>query len=83
MQAKHHNDDVILLGDKKNAALGNIVEHHLLDDFSTSEGLTRFRRLFKHMSTTDYEFDKICFERWFHILEFLESKGIQNFFHID
>ena len=61
-QAKHYNDDIILLGDKKNAALSNIVEHHLLDDFSTSEGLTRFRRLFKHMSTTDYEFDKICFE---------------------
>jgi hypothetical protein len=83
IQAKHYNDDVILLGDKKNAALSNMVEHHLLDDFSTSEGLTRFWRVFKHMSTTHYEFDKICFERWFHILEFLESKDIRSFFHMD
>jgi len=35
------------------------------------------------MSTTDYEFDKICFERWFNILEFLENNSIRSFFHID
>lgn len=82
-QAKHYNNDIILLGDKKNAVLGNIIEHHLLDDFSTSERLIRFRRLYKHMSTNHYQFEKICFERWFQILEFLESYGIQSFFHID
>lgn len=82
-QAKHFHDDVILLGDKKNAVLGNIVEHHFLDDFSTNEGITRFRHLYKHMSTNHYQFDKICFERWFQILQFIESNGIQSFFFID
>jgi len=82
-QAKHYNDDVILLGDKKNACFGDIVEHHLLDDFSTSEELSCFRDLYKHMSTNHYQFEKICFERWFQIVEFLESDGIQSFFHID
>jgi hypothetical protein len=82
-QAKHYNNDVILLGDKKNDLLGNIVEHHLLDDFSTSEGLSRFRNLYKHMSTNNYQFEKVCFERWFQLLEFLECNGIQSFFHID
>ena len=82
-QAKHYNDDIILLGDKKNSALGNIVEHHLLDDFSTSEEISCFRDLYKHMSTNHYQFEKVCFERWFQILEFLESNGIQSFFHID
>jgi len=79
-QAKLYNDDVILLGDKKNAAL---VEHHLMDDFSTSEGFSRFQNFYKHMSTNPFKFEKVCFERWFHILEFLESKDIQSFFHID
>ena len=82
-QAKQYNDDVILLGDKKNATFSDIVEHHLLDDFSTSEELSCFRDLYKHMSTNDYQFEKVCFERWFQILEFLESNGIQSFFHID
>jgi len=82
-QAKHYNDDVILLGDKKNACFGDIVEHHLLDDFSTSEELSSFRDLYKHMSTNHYQFEKICFERWFQIVEFLESNSIQCFFHID
>jgi len=82
-QAKHYNDDVILLGDKKNAVLGNMVEHHLLDDFSTSEELSRFRNLYNHMSTNTFQFENICFERWFQILEFLESNGIQSFFHLD
>lgn len=82
-QAKHYNDDVILLGDKKNAVLANIVEHHLLDDFSISEGLTRFRHLYKHMSANQYQFEVVCFERWFQIVEFLESNGIQSFFHLD
>lgn len=82
-QAKHYNDDVILLGDKKNACFGDIVEHHLLDDFSTSEELSCFRDLYKYMSTNHYQFEKICFERWFQIVEFLESNGIQSFFHID
>jgi hypothetical protein len=82
-QAKHYNDDVILLGDKENAAFSDIVEHHLLDDFSTSEELSCFRDLYKHMSTNHYQFEKICFERWFQIVEFLESDGIQSFFHID
>jgi len=82
-QAKHYNDDVVLLGDNKNAALGNIVEHHLLDDFSTSEGFSRFQNFYKHMSTNPFQFEKVCFERWFQIVEFLESNGIQSFFHID
>ncbi len=82
-QAKHYNNDVILLGDKKNAVLGNIVEHHLLDDFSTSEGLSYFRNLYKHMSTNNYQFEKFCLKRWFQILEFIESNSIKSFFYID
>jgi hypothetical protein len=82
-QAKHYNNDVILLGDKKNTVLSNMVEHHLLDDYSTSQELSRFRNLYKHMSTNNYQFEIFCFKRWFQILEYLESNNIQSFFHLD
>lgn len=82
-QAKHYHDDVILLGDEKNATLGNMVEHRLLDDLSTGKAISRFRNLYIHMSSNDYQFEKVCFERWFQILEFLENNDIDSFYHLD
>lgn len=56
---------VVLIGDESNEHLKNIpnVEHYFLKD--NFDGIERFLKCYKHMSTNDINFEQLCFIRWF------------------
>ncbi len=79
-QAEKSNEMVYLLGDKSNE---HVAQHWVdIEDFQ-SERYTRFRKIYKHMSTNPYEFEFYCFRRFFVTYEFAKKQGIEKFVMLD
>lgn len=74
------NSPIYLLGDGSNN-LYPCVNHALISDYSSSGNL--FRNIYVHKSLNSYEFEWMCFFRWFCIRDFCRAKGITAFFYLD
>jgi hypothetical protein len=81
-QAKSSNpgSPVFLLGDASNDRY-DFVEHHHLDKYLGSAG--ELRKIYKHYSTHEVEFELICFQRWFILRDFLVSHGMEQCLYLD
>ena len=80
LQAKYQNPEskVYLLGDKSNKY--DFVEHYLICDYITDE----FKKVYKHLSANDYNYELFCFERWFILRDFIKKMKIENpFIYLD
>jgi hypothetical protein len=62
---------IILLGDSDNDRYP-FVEHFEFDKFLDDE----FARVYVHLSSNGFEYEKFCFERWFVLRNFLEAQGL-------
>ena len=62
---------VILLGDETNAKYNNIVEHQLIEDYSLEAD--EFSKLYQHYSTSPYDYELFCIQRWFIWLNFMRK----------
>lgn len=84
-QAKYSNPDsrIILIGDNSNKKLAFDagIEHYLIGNYFKSA--FEFAKIYSHHSTNDYNYELFCFQRWFIILDFINSQGIDKFIHID
>ncbi|NDJ18741.1 hypothetical protein [Myxacorys almedinensis] len=83
-QAKATNprSTVILIGDSRNAMI-SFVSHQKASDYF--EEARQFEQLYrdKHASPNSYEYELICFQRWFILKEFMEKNQIERAMHID
>lgn len=72
---------VHLIGDETNRRFGRLVNHHLIDDYWKQAAA--FGEVYEHHSSNPAPFERFCFQRWFVLQEFVESRGIDRFAYVD
>jgi hypothetical protein len=77
-QAKKTNPsaNIVLLGDESNSKYANIIKHDLISSyFYTADS---FSKIYKHYSTTNYNHELFCIQRWFVWLEYMKIHNLEN-----
>lgn len=80
-QARYSNpgSDIYLLGDESNNKY-NFIQHYNLQSYNDH----KFSKIYKHLSSNNFEHELFCFERWFILYNFLHSQNITGpFFYCD
>ena len=82
-QARQTNprSPVYLLGDESNDLGGIGVNHVPFRDGAGAAG--EFIDAYQHLSGHELACERLCFERWFHLHEFLQANGIKEFCFLD
>jgi hypothetical protein len=82
-QARQTNprSPVYLLGDDSNDLSGIGVNHVPFRDGAGAAG--EFIAAYRHLSGHELASERLCFERWFHLHEFLQTAGINDFCFLD
>lgn len=83
LQLRHTNPlaKIYLIGDMDNHHYHKLVEHVLLSDFFSRAGA--FKQIYHHFSTNGYDFELICIQRWFVLLEFMLTNAMENCIYLD
>lgn len=68
---------ICLLSDASTKGKFDFVEHYNLEDYSA--GAKSFEAVYNHMSSNPYEFELICFQRWFYAWDFAKAQGLDYF----
>ncbi|MCG3164354.1 MAG: hypothetical protein POELPBGB_00108 [Bacteroidia bacterium] len=81
-QARKYNPDsaIYLLGDDENNQYP-FITHVAISDYSKSAD--EFKKVYRHMSATNIDYELVCFLRWFYIMDFAEKNGIESFIYLD
>ena len=79
-QAKKFKNNLILLGDDQNNKYDQ-VSHFKINNYLKSAKY--FSKYYVHSSPNKFDFELFCFERWFILKDFMESKKINNCFYSD
>jgi len=79
-QAKQNNEEVILIGDASNDHYPGVA-HYFLDDYFEEAG--EFAKTYQHKSTSGYEYELLCFQRWFVLKEFMKTRKLDEVFYCD
>lgn len=76
-QAKKSNPNanIILLGDESNNKYP-FIKHFLISDYS--KAADSFALIYKHFSTTNYQHELFCIQRWFIWLEFMQAHNLNS-----
>lgn len=74
-QAAKCNDNVVLLGDEKNA---NTWDNYYNMDELPDERYQKFRKVYKNLSLNDEVFELRCFERYFYVLEYCKQMKLDR-----
>lgn len=81
-KATNHNSEVILLGDSANSFLSFVRHEEVSDYFEEAECFEEAYRN-RHMSPNAYQYELICFQRWFAIKKYMEVHQMSDCVHID
>jgi hypothetical protein len=81
-QAKLFNENIILLGDKSNEHFGQMFTFEYIENLE-NQNVKQFEQVYKHMSTNNYRFELMCFERWFILLEYMKRENLAIAIHLD
>ncbi|MFA6103022.1 MAG: hypothetical protein WCV67_07265 [Victivallaceae bacterium] len=81
-QAHFSNPDaeIILIGDESNDKF-DFVKHYRAEDYQRNADA--FAGVYKHMSFNSYEFELICFKRWFILEDFMIQHQLHGTFVFD
>lgn len=79
--AKEYKNRVILLGDDSNKK-EQTGEWYAMADYN-SPFFEEFKRVYRHCSKNSKQFELVCFERYFVLLEFMKREGIRECFMLD
>lgn len=73
---------IYLISDKstKKITIG-LCNHIPIENFQASA--KKFKEIYKHRSTNNYDFELFCFQRWFIIQDFITQNKIDRFLCID
>lgn len=74
------NSRIILIG-RDNQKTLPFVEYYDIGDYN--EEAEKFTKIYRHFSCNSYEIERLCFERWFVINEFVNKNNIEYFLHLD
>lgn len=77
--AKKYGNDVVIIGDKSNSGYSSWCD----SDSLKTERLEHFSRVYKHMSPNRFNFEKICFERYYLIWEYMRKNKISDCIMMD
>jgi hypothetical protein len=78
-QSNNFENRTYLIGDPSNK---NFTKNHL--NITTDDKLeNKFQSVYKHFSTNNEPFERICISRWFKILYYVDKLKIDNFCVID
>ncbi len=82
-QAYHTNprNEIILIGDSSNQHYP-FCTYEFIDAFR-SPAAERFSQIYRHFNVSRYEFEYLCFLRWFVIFEYLKSTGAKEAVALD
>ena len=78
--ASNPETEVVLIGDADNAIF-DMISHVDMSDFQS--GAAEFAQVYKHMSHNNYDFELICFQRWFILEEYMRKHGLDEAFTFD
>ncbi len=81
-QTLKNNKRIILIWDDKNLSIAKKynIEHYYFDQYNTSN----FRKYYVHNKvSSNYEFELICYERWFVLLEVMKKNNIKRCLYLD
>lgn len=83
-QARHANGkrNVVLLHDPEIRHSIPGIRTHTLDRLP-SAGAEEFRASYVHMSTNPRQFEIICWLRWFYVLAYMQTEGLDEIFYLD
>jgi hypothetical protein len=82
LQARLAGKHVVLIGNESNEKLKKYIDFKSVKQFHS--GLFEdFEKVYEHMSTNEYKFELICFERWFVLLDFMEKESLDVVVHLD
>lgn len=59
----------------------DFVEHYNMDDYS--EGADAFKKLYIHLSSNPYDYELLCFQRWFFVRDFVQFHKLDYFVCLD
>ncbi|MCC8192286.1 MAG: hypothetical protein LIO41_04525 [Ruminococcus sp.] len=79
-QAEKFNSQVILIGDERNKKYARYWEN--IELFS-SELYKRFEKAYTHMSTNAYQFELMCFKRYFIAYAYMQQNNLSNIWLAD
>jgi len=82
MQARLISNQVVLIGNEENESLKDLAGYLPMTDLHEPL-FAEFIKVYEHMSTNEYKFELICFERWFILLDFMKKKSLDVLVHLD
>jgi hypothetical protein len=82
MQASQVSKNVVLIGNEENKRLEDIVSYQPILQLSNPL-YNDFLKVYEHMSTNEYKFELVCFERWFLLLDYMRKKSLEVLVHLD
>ncbi len=77
--AEKNGNEVYVIGDDSNRNCDNWIDYRDLN----TDLCDRFCAVYKHMSTNPYNYELICFQRYYWMYEFMVRKGLNQCFHLD
>lgn len=81
--AKKYGNDVVIIGDKSNSKYDSRYCSWCDSDSLKTERLEQFDKVYKHMSPNRYNFEKICFERYYLIWEYMRKNELSECIMMD
>jgi len=81
-QSLKNNKRIILIWDEKNQKIAKKywIEWESFDEYNTNN----FKKYYKHNKpNTNYEFELMCYERWFVLLEIMKKNKIDSCLYLD
>jgi hypothetical protein len=81
-QAKHSNphSDVFLIGDSSSSHY-RFIEHEDINDYF--QEAQEFKNIYRHFSKNSWSYELICFQRWFVLKSFMDTRKIEQCLCID
>lgn len=81
-QARLKNRDITLLGDHSNEHYRQFFKFELIENLKNDDVKT-FTENYVHMSSCSYQFEYLCFIRWFVLYEYMVRENLDYVFHLD
>jgi hypothetical protein len=81
-QASLNNKNITLLGDHSNEHYRGSFKFELIDNLK-NENVKLFSEKYVHMSSCSYQFEFLCFVRWFVLYEYMIREDLEYVFHLD
>lgn len=72
VKKSNYNSDIYLIGDESNSKdIYKYSKHINFRDYMNSAN--KFKKIYKHLSSNEYEYELFCFQRWFILKDYIKT----------